>query len=282
MKKTSLVLEGGGIRGIYTAGVLDYLMEKDFTVDCVIGVSAGALHAINYISGQKQRSLRIATQYLKDKRYLSVHSLLHTGDIFGAEFCYHTIPEQLDRYDYDAFRNSTTSFYATISNVETGKAEYKLCKDVAKDVDYIRASASLPLLSRIVETKEGRYLDGGICDSIPLKHSQKMGNQKNIVVLTRVQGYVKQPNKLIPVIKHKYRKYPDFVAAVSNRHQVYNETIQYMNEEEKKGNCFVIRPSKFIDVSRLEKNPEKIHRMYQLGYEDAKKQYEKLIEYIEK
>lgn len=280
MESTGLVLEGGGVRGIYTAGVLDFFLDKNISVDNVYGVSAGALHGVNYISKQKKRSYRVATNYLKDKRYLGVHSLIHTGDIFGAEFCYHTLPDQLEIYDYQAFIQSQTQMYAVVSNLETGNAEYILCKDLKQDIEYVRASASLPILSRIVEINGKKYLDGGICDSIPLRYSQKMGNQKNIVIQTRVAEYVKQPNKMLPMIRRKYRQYPKFVEAVSKRHVMYNETLKYIDEERQKENCFVIRPSRLIEVSRLEKDVHKINRLYQLGIEDAKENYDKLCEYL--
>lgn len=280
MSKTGLVLEGGGVRGIYTAGVLDYFMEQGFQVDSMIGVSAGALHAVNYASNQEGRSYRVQTNYVKDKRYLSVHSFVRTGDIFGAEFCYHTIPDQLDLYDYDAFVQNPAKVYVTVSNLETGKAEYILCEDLRKDIEYVRASASLPLLSRIVEVDGKKYLDGGICDSIPLKKSQQLGNDKNIVILTRIEGYVKEPNKLMPMIRRKYRDYPKFVQAAENRHHMYNDEVNYVREEEQKGNCFVFRPSRFIEVSRLEKNEGRIRSLYLLGKEDAKENYVKMMDYL--
>lgn len=280
MEKTSLVLEGGGVRGIYTAGVLDYFLSQNLKVDTVYGVSAGALHGVNFIAGQKERSYRVATNYLKDKRYLGMYSLVHTGDIFGADFCYHIIPDELDLFDYQAFCENPTQMYAVVSNVETGEAEYVLCNDLRTDIEYIRASASLPVLSRIVTVNGKKYLDGGICDSIPLKKSQEMGHTKNIVIQTRVNGYQKQPDRMMPMVRRKYRHYPEFVKAADRRHLMYNGELEYINQEREKGNCFVIRPSHLIEVSRLEKNVEKIRSLYQLGMEDAKAQYEDLCIYL--
>ena len=277
---TGMVLEGGGLRGIYTAGILDFFLDKKVKVDGIFGVSAGALHGINFLSGQKKRSYRITTNYINDKRYLSMHSLLRTGDIFGVDFCYHTIPDELDLYDYQAYCENKAKLYATVSNLETGYAEYILCKDIRTDIEYVRASASLPLLSRIVEINGKKYLDGGVCDSIPLKAAQTVGYGKNIVILTRASGYQKKPNKMIPMIQRKYRAYPNFVEAVRNRHLVYNETLKWIQAEEEKGNCFVIRPSQSIEVSRLEKDLGRIKCLYQLGVEDAKNQYEKLCEFV--
>lgn len=280
MEKTGMVLEGGGVRGIYTAGVLDFFLDKNVEVDAVFGVSAGSLHGVNYLSRQKKRSYRVATNYLNDKRYLSVHSLIRTGDIFGAEFCYRTIPDELDLYDYEAYCENKAKLYATVSNLETGQAEYIRCNDIKTDIEYVRASASLPLLSRTVEIHGKKYLDGGICDSIPLRAAQMMGYKRNIVILTRVSDYQKKPNKMMPVIRRKYRAYPQFVEAVKNRHVVYNETLKLIQEEEEKGNCFVIRPSQNLEVSRLEKDKSKIERLYELGIKDAKEQYEKLCNFL--
>lgn len=280
MNKFGLVLEGGGVRGIYTAGVLDFFMEHNITVEGVFGVSAGVLHGLNYMSNQIGRSYRISTEYLKDPRYLSLSSLARTGDIFGAEFCYHTIPEELDLFDYEACKQNNATLFAVVSNVETGNAEYIPIEDVKRQIDYVRASASLPLVSRIVEVNGKKYLDGGICDSIPLAEAKRQGFEKNIVVLTRPEGYQKEANRMIRAIRRRYRAYPKFSEAVQNRHIVYNETLQYIEEEAKKGTCLVIRPSRCMKVSRLEKNTKKIRALYELGYEDAKRNYENVCKFL--
>lgn len=277
---TGLVLEGGGIRGIYTAGVLDCFLEEDIQVNALLGVSAGIVNGINYVSGQKGRSLKVNTDYIRDKRYLSFYSLLTTGNIFGVDFCYNMLPNKLVPFHYKNFQNSKIKCFAVVSNLVTGHAEYKLCKDMRKDLDYVRASASLPLVSQIVSINGSPYLDGGICDSIPLAASIRHGFQKNIVVLTRPQGYKKTPSHMLPAVAHTYRNYPKFVKAYKARHINYNLALKLVAEQELQGNAFVLRPSKLLKIGRLEKNINRIYAMYQLGYQDAKKAIPKLKKFL--
>jgi len=269
--KTGLVLEGGGKRGIYAAGVLDVLLEHNIIVDGLIGTSAGAVNGCSYVSKQYERNLRYNIRFAKEKKYMSIYSLLTTGNVVGTEFAYDILPNHLEPFDYDAFEQSPVDYYVTCSNLETGKAEYILCKSLrGKNMDYLRASASLPYVSQIVEIDNKKYLDGGICDSIPLRVFQNMGYNKNIVVLTRPKGYVKKPeNNLLASIY--YGKYPNFVSALRNRYAVYNRTIKYIEEQEKQGNIIVLRPSEAIKVGRMEKNPQAIQQMYKLGKKDANK-----------
>lgn len=280
MENVGLVLEGGGMRGFYTAGVLDYFMERDFYTNGVIGVSAGACHACSYVSKQIKRSYRINTEYLNDKRYMSLQSLVKTGDFFGAEFVYDTIPNQLDIFDYDAYNTSGMKFYAVASNLETGKAEYLPCINMKHDVIYVRASASLPLLSRIVETDGLKLLDGGCTDSIPVKKFQQMGYQKNIVVLTQCKEYRKGKNNLLPLIRRTYRKYPKFVKAMEERHIHYNRTLDELGVMEKEGSVFILRPKTPVTIGRLEKDVDKLTALYKQGYEDAKEQFENILAFV--
>lgn len=273
---TSIVLEGGGIRGIYTSGVLDCFLDEGIQTEALFGVSAGIVNGINYVSGQKGRSLKVNTKYIKDKRYLSLYSLLTTGNIFGVDFCYNILPNKLLPYDYEAFKKSNIKCFATVSNLITGQAEYKLCRDMHKDLEYVRASASLPLLSEIVRIDGSPYLDGGICDSIPLAASIHHGYQKNIVILTRPYGYKKTPSHMIPAVAYTYKNYPKFVQAYKARHIHYNHTLEFIERQEEKGKVFVIRPSRLLKIGRLEKKTERIFAMYQLGYQDAKKSIPKL------
>lgn len=280
MENVGLVLEGGGMRGFYTAGVLDYFMERNFYTNGVIGVSAGACHACSYVSKQIKRSYRINTEYLNDKRYMSLQSLVKTGDFFGAEFVYDTIPNQLDIFDYDAYNTSGMKFYAVASNLETGKAEYLPCINMKHDVIYVRASASLPLLSRIVETDGLKLLDGGCTDSIPVKKFQQMGYQKNIVVLTQCKEYRKGKNNLLPLIRRTYRKYPKFVKAMEERHIHYNRTLDELGVMEKEGSVFILRPKTPVTIGRLEKDVDKLTALYKQGYEDAKEQFENILAFV--
>ena len=266
--RTGLVLEGGGMRGMYTDGILDVFMDQGLFFDGVIGVSAGTIHGSSFVSGQKGRNIRYYKKYIRDNRFISMRNLIKTGDIAEVKFCYHDLPEQLDLYDYDAFNRSKTEFYAVCSNVETGEPEYIRITDMKKQIDVIRASASLPYVSRLVETEGMKLLDGGCTDSIPLMKFREMGFAKNVVILTRPKGYQKEPEQLA-MAKIRYRKYPAFVEALSHRHERYNETLKQIDELEKKGEIFVMRPDKPLEIGRLERSPEKLQQVYDLGRRDA-------------
>lgn len=277
--KTGLVIEGGGVRGIYAAGVLDAFMEHGLTFDGVIGVSAGAIHGCSYLSSQKGRSLRYYMKYCNDPRFMSFRSWLTTGDVVGAEFCYHELPDRLDIYDHEAFLKNKTPFYVTCSNVETGKAEYIQLTDMRKQIDYLRASASLPYVSRIVELDGKKYLDGATTDSIPVEAFQKMGYQRNVLILTRDVAYRKKPGlRFLP--KMIYRKYPEFTGALQNRYIAYNRTIKKILELEEQGKVFVIRPDAPLNIGRMEKDAENVKRVYETGYADAIKQMEELKKWL--
>jgi len=277
--KTGLVLEGGGMRGLYTAGILDAFMENEINFDGVIGVSAGAIHGCSFVSCQKGRSIRYYKKYCKDPRFMSFKSLITTGDFVGADFCYHELPEKLDVYDNDAFQASSTDFYVTCTDLETGKAVNHLVKDMFKEVDYLRASASLPHFSRIVEIDGKKYLDGAVADSIPVLAFQEMGYQRNIVILTREDGFVKKA-EMPWLAKLAYRKYPKFVKALQNRHTMYNDTLVKLKETEQEGTVLVIRPAASLNIGRLESNPEKIQEIYDIGYQDGIKMAEKVKEFL--
>lgn len=278
--KTALVLEGGAKRGIYTAGVLDVMLEHGLLVDGVFGVSAGAIHGCSYASMQAGRSIRYNMKYGHDYRFMSFKSLFLSGNMVDTQFCYHDLPEKLDPYDNDAFVKSGIDFYAVCSNVETGKPEYIKCKDMFAEIDYIRASASMPLVSQIVEAGGKKLLDGGIADSIPLKAAENHGFDKNIVVLTRPQGYRKKKASLGWLIAWVYRKYPNFVKAFENRHKMYNDELDYIETQEKAGKILVIRPSRLIKISKMEQNLDIVREMYELGRSDALNLLEKIRSYI--
>ena len=267
--RIGLVLEGGGTRGMYTAGVLDVFMEKGITFDATAGVSAGAIHGGTYIAGQKGRNLRYYKKYCADPRFVSIRNWIKTGDIAGEEFCYHELPDKLDVFDYKTFRENKTPFYAVCSNIETGKAEYLRITDMKKQIDILRASASLPYFSRPVEINGKKYLDGGCTDSIPISGLMKMGYKYNVVVLTRDRNYRKSEEMKL-LAKLVYRKYPEFSKALLNRHNMYNRTVEEIFRLEKSGDIFVIRPENPIDIGRLEKDPEKLQTVYDIGYTQAK------------
>ncbi len=272
------------MRGVYTAGVIDFLLEQNFLVDGVVGVSAGAVQAVNYVANQPKRGFRVIATYANDKRYMSFRSLLLTGDLFNKKFCYETIPNELDPFDYAAFEASPIKCYATVTNVMTGEAENLLLKDMttSEGMDKLRASGSLPLVSRLVNIDGIPHLDGGVADSIPYKACQRMGYEKCIVVLTRAKGYRKDPNSLMPLIRVKYRKYPKFVEACANRYRVYNQTLEELEEADARGEVFVIRPERTVEVARLEKNVDKLKALYDEGYAEAKSRFEELKRFVGK
>ena len=267
MSKTALILEGGAMRGIYTAGVLDTLWEKGFRPDGIFGVSAGAIHGLSFVSGQPGRSIRYYTKYSRDRRFFSLFSLLTTGSMVGEKFCYHDIPDRLDPFDYDAFSRSPIEFYAVSTSLTTGEGVYTKCEDLRKEMDWVRASASMPFVSRKVWIKGKPYLDGGVADSIPLQAARKLGYDKCVVVLTRCAGYRKKPQSTAPA-KLLYGKYPAFVAAIAKRHQHYNQTVEEIEQLAEKQEIFLLRPSRDLHISRTEKDPERLMAQYNLGRSD--------------
>ena len=282
MIKAGLVVEGGGMRGVYSSGVLDFFIEKDLFFENNYGVSAGACHLCSYLAKQYKRAFRVNVDYLNDKRYCSVHSLIKTGNLFGAEMLYDIIPNELDLFDYDTYNKNESNFYVVITDINTGKPEYVKIGDLKKDIIYVRASSSLPLLAQNVKINDKEYLDGGISDSIPIKKSIADGNKKNVVILTRDSTYRKGKNSLMPIIKLKYKKYPNFVKSMADRYIVYNEILDFIKELEDNGDVFVIRPKKPVNIGRTEKNREKLEALYNDGYNDAKDCYEELLKYLGK
>lgn len=277
--KTVLVLEGGGMRGIYTAGVLDTLMENKIKIDIIIGVSAGALFGVNYLSNQPGRAIRYNKKYIKDKNYMGFYSLLKTGEIMNKDFCFNKLVYELDVFDFETFRKSKTDFYATVTNVETGEAEYIPIKDLEKDMEYLRASGSMPLVSKIIEINDKKYLDGGIADSIPVEKAKQLGDNKVIVVQTRPIEYRKKPVNMLPY-KIIYRKYPKLIETIHNRYLKYNQTVEDIIKYENKKEIFVIRPTKTIPIGRMEKNIQKVQEMYDLGKNNANSKIKDLEQFI--
>ena len=278
---TGLILEGGAMRGIYTAGVLDEFMKEGITFPGVIGVSAGAVHGCSYVAGQRGRSIRYYLRYCGDNRFMSARSLVTTGNIVGEQFCYHDLPERLDPFDYEGFQKSGTNFYVVCTNVRTGKAEYILCKDMRADIDYMRASASMPFVSRIVHTGGKKLLDGGVADSVPVQAFRRLGYEKNVIVLTRPADYRKKLGSTTRrLARVMYRRYPAFERAIMNRHKEYNGTLEEINRLEKAGEVFVIRPEESLKLGRAETDREKIRAVYQIGVRDARRRMEALRAFL--
>ncbi len=279
--KRGLVLEGGAMRGMFTAGVLDVLMEEEVTFDGIIGVSAGAAFGCNFKSRQIGRTIRYNKRFCKDKRYCSLWSLLTTGDLYGVDFCYRELPEKLDIFDNDAFDNNPLDFYVVACDIETGKPVYKKCNKVSQDLlEWLRASASLPLVSRIVEIDGHKLLDGGICDSIPLTEMERLGYQKNLVVLTQPADYRKTPNSAMPLIRRAFKRYPNLVDAMEKRYLMYNRQADEVAEKEAAGEILVIRPKESLPVGRTEKNPDKLQAAYDLGRNAAKERLEEIKAFL--
>ena len=277
---TALILEGGAKRGIYTAGFLDILLENNLFVDAVFGVSAGAIHGCTYAAKQIGRSIRYNLKYGNDPRFGSFQNLLKTGNIVDTEFCYHTLPDTLDPFDHNAFESSGIKFFAVCSNVETGQAEYIHCAELRDKIDCIRASASMPFVSQIVELDGKKFLDGGICDSIPLKAAQNLGYKKNIVILTRPLGYRKKNRFNRFLAKLVYHKYPKFAEAIIKRASMYNQELDFVAEAEKSFDTLVFRPSQLIHIKHLEQNLNVVKQMYELGRHDATLHLEQIKKFI--
>ena len=274
-----LVLEGGAMRGLYTAGVLDVFLDNNIKVDGIIGVSAGVLFGVNYLSKQKGRGIRYNKKFAKDKRYMGMRSFLTTGNIVNKDFAYYEIPTKLDIFDEETFEKSDTDFWATVTNIETGEAEYIKLEKPIDQMEVLRATSAMPLVSKIVEWDNKKYLDGGVSDSIPVEKCKSMGYGKIIVVLTRTIEYrKKKANSLLA--KVKYKEYPKLIETMENRYKKYNETVEKIIDMENKKEIFVIRPSKDLKIKRIEKDVDKLQAMYDLGISDCEKQLEDLKEYI--
>ncbi len=267
-EKIGLVLEGGAMRGMYTAGILDVFMEQGIKFDGVIGVSMGAICGCSFISGQVGRTIRYNKNYCTDKRMMSFYSLLTTGDLVGAEFCYHTVPEQLDPFDNEAFMKSDTEFYLVCTNLETGEPEYVKVEDMNEKIEYLRASASMPYVSRIVEQDGKKLLDGGCSDSIPVKKFMELGFTKNVVILTRPADYRKKAEKR-GLARVFYRKYPKFVKRLEGRPAEYNCAVEEITKLEEEGTCFVFRPKRPLEIGRMSHDVKEIIRTYERGRSDA-------------
>lgn len=279
--KTGIVMEGGAMRGLFTAGVIDVLLENKITFDGAIGVSAGAAFGSNLKSSQIGRALRYNLKYCNDKRYCSLRSLILTGNYYGAEFCYHELPDKLDVFDKEAFNNNPMEFYAVCTDVFTGKPVYKKCEKADYELyEWIRGSASLPLAAKVVEVGGMKLLDGGISDSVPIRFFESIGYDKNIVVLTQPKGYIKPPTSLMTVMGIVLKKYPKLIDALRNRPNVYNETIKYIEEKEKKGEVFVIRPEEYLPIKRTEHTPDKLQAVYDIGREVTLKNLDKIREFL--
>ncbi|KPU43123.1 NTE family protein RssA [Oxobacter pfennigii] len=268
--KTGLVLEGGGMRGLYTAGILDLFLKENIDFDYIIGVSAGACNAASYISRQLERNQRIFLNFIGDRRYLSLYNFLKTGSLFGMDFIFDEIPNKLDLFDYDAFKKSTVDFLTGVTDIMTGKTVYFNKEKMCGNFMILRASSSIPVFSPIVEFEGGKYLDGGTSDPIPVKKAVDDGCEKLVIVLTHNRGYKKSPERFKNIYRKIYKSYPEMINVLDKRHEVYNQTIDFIEKLESEGKALVLAPKRPFSVGRFEKKPSKLKDLYQQGFEETK------------
>ncbi|AHD05414.1 phospholipase, patatin family [Paenibacillus larvae subsp. larvae DSM 25430] len=281
MESVGLVLEGGGMRGIYTAGVLEFFIENDFYTPYVIGVSAGACNATSYIARQMGRNRKVTVDYVRDPRYLSYRNLWREKSIFGMNFIFNKLPNELEPFDFESFYSSEQNFVVGTTDAHTGEPVFFSKKETGEQtLQIVQASSSLPFLSQPVKYGGRVLFDGGVSAPIPILQSEKDGNKKHVVVLTRPAGYRKKPAKGRWLAKRFYPEYSGLVQALANRARVYNETLEYIQEQEDKGNVFVFRPSVPVHVGRTEKDPRKLSALFEVGYKDAKRQFGALKEWV--
>lgn len=254
------------MRGMFTAGVMDVLMENGIEFDGAIGVSAGAAFGVNYESGQIGRVIRYNTKFCADKRYSGIGVLLKEGNIYSTPFCYSEVPLKHDVFDFETYAQNPMEFWLVCTDIVSGKPVYHRYEGWEDHgFDWIRASASMPMVSRTVEIDGIKMLDGGVSDSVPVQFFESIGYDRNVVILTQPAGYVKKKNSMIPLIKLKYRQYPRLVETMANRHNEYNETLAYIRQKEQAGELLVIRPPEALNISRVEKDPEELKRVYEIG-----------------
>ena len=280
--KIGLVLEGGGMRGLFSAGVLDALLElKELSVNGIVGVSSGALFGVNYVSKQKERAVRYNKKYADDKRYMGLHSWITTGNAVNKDFAFYELPCKLDVFDNETFKKAKTDFYVVMTNVESGKPEYVLIEDAFAQMEYLRATSALPFASKIIEINGKKYLDGGISDSIPIDFCESLGYDKIIAVLTRPEGTYKE-DKLGFLYKLVYRKYPNLVNSLLNMATDYEKVLAKIKDLENKGKIFVVRPPEVLKIGRLEKNRDKIQKVYDTGLNTGLKELDNIVKYLNK
>ncbi len=281
-EKRGLVLEGGAMRGLWTAGVIDVMMEHDIWPDGLIGVSAGAAFGCNYKSRQVGRAIRYNTKYARDSRYSGLKSWLTSGNYYNAEFGYHTMPKELDVFDDDAFNKNPMAFYVVCTDVLTGSPVYQLLSEATEETyDWIRASASMPLASKVVELQGRKLLDGGVADSIPLEYFESIGYHRNVVILTQPAGYQKEHNKLMALMRLSLRHYPKMIEAMDKRHLMYNRQLQYVAQAEQEGRCLVIRPEDKIPIGHISHDASQMRLVYEQGRRVGEKYLDRIKAFYE-
>ena len=279
--KKGLVLEGGAMRGLWTAGVTDVMMEHDIWPDGLIGVSAGAAFGCNYKSRQVGRAIRYNTRFANDSRYSGLRSLLTSGDYFNARFGYHVVPYEYDVFDTATFEKNPMTFTIVCTDVETGQAVYHEMTHVDYDeLEWLRASASMPLASKVVCVGGRKILDGGVSDSIPLEYFERLGYERNVVILTQPLGYQKEHNRLMPLMRIALRKYPNMIQAMDERHVMYNKQLAYVAQAEQEGRCLVIRPDEKIPIGHISHDADRMRQVYEMGRQTGTRYIDRITSFL--
>ncbi|MEH7444882.1 patatin family protein [Bacillus sp. JJ1122] len=281
MYKSGLVLEGGGMRGVYTAGVLDYFLEKELFFPYIIGVSAGACQGSSYVSRQHGRNRQVTIDYVRHPEYISYRNLFLKKELFGMDFIFDRLPNELVPFDFTTFNSSTDKFLIGTTDCMTGEPVYFDKNDYQEDVlKLIRASSTLPFMAPAIEFQGRTLMDGGIADPIPIRKALSDKVEKNVIVLTKPKGYRKKKSSFSWVPRYAFKHYPGLVSALTTRYQLYNETLDFIEELEEKEELLVIRPSISMNIGRAERNPVKLTHLYELGYNDAINGYERIAEWL--
>lgn len=281
MENIGLILEGGGMRGAYTAGVLDYFLDAGITFPYVVGASAGACNGSSYVANQRGRNYRVIVEYGNHPEYISYKRWFKSRQLFGMDFLFDTLPNQLVPFDYEAFEQRSTIFVVGTTDMETGRSMFfKHFPDREALLKIMRASSSLPMLAPSISYDGRELMDGGISDPIPIQPSIDQGNRKHVVILTRNEGYIKRKLKAAWYLNQKYKQYPKFAEALLQRHARYNRAIDQIRMLENNGSVYVLRPSHPLQVSRIERNKNKLHALYMQGYEEANKQENQISRFL--
>lgn len=279
--KVGVVLEGGAMRGMFTVGILDAMMDEGLQADGTIGVSAGACFGVNYKSRQRGRAIAYNKRFARDIRYGSTLSYIATGNYYNARFAYHIVPTKYDIFDNEAFEANPMKFYVVCTDIVSGKPIYKECEHGGHEFyEWVRASASMPVLSRPVRIDGYKLLDGGMTDSVPLAYFESIGYERNIVILTQPKGYVKGVNPTMPIIKLFLHKYPMCSQAMQKRHIMYNAQIDYVEQAEREGRCLILRPDDYLLIGHVSHSPTDMQRVYDIGYAYAKRRMEEIREFF--
>lgn len=266
--KTALMLEGGGMRGFYTIGVLDCLMRRNICVDYVVGVSAGACHGVSYVSRQRGRSLRVNRAYCHDKRYLSFSNFAKTGSIFGMDFIFREIPDELDPFDYEAFSANPTDMEVGVTDIQTGEAVFFGKEALVPGARILEASSSIPCFAPSVPIDGALYLDGGTASPLPVTRALERGCDRVLAVLTQPRGFIKKPEKLT-YYRRQYRDYPQLVRTMDERHHIYNGQVTHLRALEQQGMAMVIAPPRSLGIGRFDTEWKLLRSAYLQGYVDT-------------